>query len=792
MLALGIGVNAALYTGVRSFTTRPAPGIARNDALVRIRGTVRHGETGMLLSRSFAAAEVAELRHSDVFRGIAAWATENVSLDFESEESAVAASASYVTKEYFATLGVGAVLGTTSPISTATARSADAIPALISHDLWIVLGGAGDILSRPMRVNGNIVTIVGVAPPRFLGPNSPASRRTVWLPLSARPFLGRGGTDSSDLSLVARLDERVSLQQATAVARSIATRITPQAGRDRQAAAWSADVVPLFAGNDMLSSEGQGTAMAVLSTIALMILLIVGTTVSSLLLASGIARRQEIGVRLSLGASRSRVVRQLLTESTLLAVVGGSAGLAVYWGLIKAFDARLPELHLRPDLATLLITLALSIATGVVFGLSPALHATRIGLAELLKGASGGATVRAALQRRLIVAQIALTQPLLLGLGALISLAIHDGLGTSRSPFGANILALHVSSEGDAAKRGEMQRDLERVALRLKELPAVLNTVPHTDAYVLSDFEVHASDRSGEAGAPSKLRVHAHYAAPGYFALMAIPVLRGRDFQHDDRDAVIIGSDLARSLWGPKDPIGRRFRASWRGRGDSTTRVVVGVIDATQAGQSFEGGSLPGMRVFVPMGSSRRGGLLMTGPRSSVTGLRIRTIGSADRMIPVIRRLVRTEFPQIPLESVATLKAIERDASSERVRITSIAAASGLLTLLLASIGLYAVIALAVGQQTREIGIRLALGARAQVIVRTFVVSGIRLTLTGLVLGLPLSVLALRTVGADIQMSKTLLAFAIAGVVTAVATFATWLPARGAARVDPLVALRAP
>jgi putative ABC transport system permease protein len=292
---------------------------------------------------------------------------------------------------------------------------------------------------------------------------------------------------------------------------------------------------------------------------------------------------------------------------------------------------------------------------------------------------------------------------------------------------------------------------------------------------------VHPADAvPGVDGLEASVRAHA--APPGYFALMGLPVVRGRDFEaldKEDKSAVVIGAGLARRFWGQADPIGRRFTSAGPNQRNTSTFVVVGVVDEAKAGP--RAGSDDVQRIFVPS-------LRVTGH------LLIRTAGPAQPVIPVIRSVANTEAPELPLISVSTLASIEASQRSSIVRVIAAVGAAGLLALLLSGIGLYAVVAFAIGQRVREIGIRAALGADRRQVVGLFLFRGLRLSLIGLSLGLTLSVVVVRLmalVRGEAPPAGTVgLAALVACVVIGVALLATWIPARRAVQIDPLHALR--
>ena len=792
VLALGIGFNTALFVFLYSFVNGPLPGTTRVESLVRIRG-VHQRAPGSTIGREFSYPEFREYASQErLFTAVAAWASSDVVLDVGGrEESLHSGAASYVTSNYFQVLGVRPVMGAGLPAGVPDEDAAPPLVAVISHVLWDrYFGGAPDVVGKTLKVNAIPVTIVGVAPRRFAGARTGGSQVRVWLPLSARRLLQPGTAsdltsyDAAVFGLVARLAPGIHVGQTLPTVQAIAARSARQSARVMSGMV-STDVVTLVGDNYFPPSGETPNMISRASTlmIPLLILSITCTNVSALLAGLAVARRREIAVRLSLGAARRRIVRQLVTESVLLACAAGALGLFVIWVLVKAFESNLGDVEIVLDWRGLAFTFGFALATGIVFGISPALHATRLALSDVLKDTAGAVVAtRSRLQSGFVVAQIALTQPALLGMGAMI-LEMRAQLGALPSPaFADRILDVRFNTNPRYGSLDEnREATLGRLQSRLRELPGVTAVVAQENSDDYFDISVHPSDRLSGAELGPGLRVRAQAAPAGYFPLMGIPVVRGRDFEAADKDdsAVVIDADLARRLWGPADPIGRRFTSANPRRGNAGMFVVVGLVDDTRAGRSGDGEV---QRVFVP--------------DVRVTGhFLVRTHGPAQPEIPMIRSAANSEAPELPLTSVRTLAAIETSQRSSISRVIAATTGAGAVALFLSAIGLYAVVAFAVGQRAREIGIRSALGADRRDVVRLFLFRGLRLSLVGLFLGLTLSLIVMRLMavaqGQDPPAGTIGLAALVACVVIGVAWLATWIPARQAADVDPILALRA-
>lgn len=791
VLAIGIGVHSALFAMLQAVTTRSAPGVERRADLVRIRGKLRMYRGDRWDGRGLSYPEFVELAgHRELFSTVTAWTADNVTLDVGTADDTKSARAQFVTGPYFETLGIRPALGTLLPSSRNAENEGGEIVAVIGHTLWNELfRGAPDVVGRVVRINDVSVRIVGVAAQQFNGAVPTTGTRTVWMLLSARAALLHGSSqalisrDTALLSATARLAPDVSIERANAVVRVVAARAAAQMKPLEHGGIRDADVVPL-AGDTELPETNDGLSFVLILGIgAALILLVACTNVSALVVGAGVARRQEITVRLSLGASRARIVRQLVTESCLLALCGGVLGFAIFWSITQVMISYYPELNLAPDIRTAAFTLVFALGTGILFGLSPALHATRRDLADVLKGSGSGATGRSRLQSIFVVLQIVVTQPLLVGLCLLFALAIGDGGKGMNDDLSNHLLRVRMGLD-----RPTVNID-EKVRMAMRELTSVsgvTGVVSEPVGVALVDLAV-ANDSSLEPLASSApVSIHLESARPGYFGLLDVPIVRGRDLALADtsaRDlAVVIGHDLARTLWLGADPIGKRMTQTSRGRLQERRLVVVGVFDATHP--TTRGGS---ERVYA-IDNLRRASTYL-----------VRTTAPAAALTKPIRAQLRSAIPEIPVERTETIADAAAENRQAVNKVAEGAAAAALTALLLASLGLYGVVGLAVAQRKREIGIRMALGARAGEVVGLLFRVGLRLAMVGLVLGLPLSVIVLTYLARQIGISTEVGSIATSGpviglivgaTVLLVATVATWIPARKAATVEPMIALR--
>ena len=795
VLALGTGANTLIFSTLQAVFLRPAPAVPDEDSHVRIWAQERPTRGARLQPRYFSQPELRALEaRRDIFRDVAGWMEDVVILRADSA-GARGVSAQFVTPDYFGVLGVGLVAG---PGLRQDAGDAPEMTAVMAHYMAERLyGDARSAIGKRILVNERPVHVVGVAPPRFQGAMRNMRDPVLWMPLSARVDIVRVSPrwldDEAPLSLFARLAPGMTRDRATAVAQHVVTHALPDSAA-RLGMARTAEVRAMYA-----APPGEGrfemvAAFVAMLTVGLLILLVGWMNVSALMVAAAVARRHEIAVRLSLGASRVRLLRQLVTESTMLALAGSGVGLTLaWWTLTWMAKDGFEGAEVAPDLGTFAFVFALAVTTGILFGLSPALHAIRDGMAGALRDSGSRGGSRSRLQRGFVVAQIALSQPLLVLLGVMLSMVIADYRPMSDS-MSRHVIAvgLHPLKGGAPEQRPEA---VERLLTRITERPEVRAAVPDADAFSIRGLVV--PDRAAGAKADSvPTIVHMEGAAPGWFAVVDVPIIMGRDVTHADTaaaaPAIVIGSDLARRLWGGANPIGRTL-ASPALRGiaqDSITMTVVGVFDASRA--------LPTMTFGGHAATTNTPARVYTahGRHWRTDRVLVRTFGPAAPFIPALQKFVRAEAPTMPVTSMMTLAQIDEREFLISLRIAGLTGAGGAIALLLASLGLYGVVSLSVRQRTREIGIRIAIGALPMQVARMFLASGVRTSLVALVLGLPLSVAALKLSIAEgviiaPQVNPYVIGLVIAPILVAVAAAATWVPARRASRVDPAVTLRA-
>jgi predicted permease len=793
VLALGTGANAMFFSIFQAEFLRPAPAVPDDDAHARLWARERATTTARWQPRAFTYSELEAIaEHREIFASVGAWTSEDVILDRGDSTGARGVGAQFVTPNFFTTLGVPLAAG------QGFARGPSDIPdmtAVMAYEIAEQLyGTAASAVGRQILVNEIPVRLVGIAPPRFQGALRNMDEPALWIPLSARAGIVRISPrwliEEASLSLFARLAPGTSREQAGVFVQQIVARALPDSAA-RLGMSRSAQVLGMLAPPPEQKEE-MLLAITMIMTTGALILLIAWTNVSSLMVAAAVARRHEIAVRLSLGASRVRLLRQLVTESTLLALTAGAVGLTLaWWTLTYMSKTEIDGVDILPDIGTFVFVLGLALASGILFGLSPALHATRAGVANAMRDSGKSSSGRSRLQRGFVVAQIVLSQPLLVLLGTMLSLVVMEyrPLSPEMSRHVVGVTFRPLSSGGPGQRREAVDSLVPRIASRA----AVLSAVADVDGFDVRGILSRDRDaRAARDSAPTIVNMEG--AAPGWFALVDVPIILGRDVSLADTAAVerpvVIGSDLARKLWGEANPLGRTLASPVLIAGqDSISMTVVGVFDATRRMpvMAWQGGAartnVPS-RVFTAHGKHWRGDRIL-----------VRTRGPAAPFLPDLQRFVQTEAPSLPMTGMRTLAQRDEEIYRETLRTAGLAGAGGALALLLASLGLYGVVSLAVQQRTREIGIRIAVGANPLRVARMFLASGVRVSALALVLGLPLSV-----AGLNIAMSRGLviapganpylIGVGIAVLLLAVAAGATWVPARRAAMVDPAITLR--
>ncbi|HEV2663341.1 MAG TPA: ABC transporter permease [Blastocatellia bacterium] len=781
-LALGIGANTAIFSVVNAVVLRPLP-YPEPERLIRLWES-NPGRGWPEFSAS--APNFADWRKQQtVFEQLAAYEFATFNITGGDEPERVAALG--VTANLFPTLGTPPALGRDFlPEEEQAGRHRVAI---LSDGLWRRRFGADpQLIGRQIQLSGESYTVVGVMPPRFqLTPGA-----ELWTPLMLDPALAPWHANRSHhiIHVIGRLKPDVSLAQAQAAMDVLARQLEQQYPKSN--AGWGARLRTFY---DWLVPEQVRRSVLVLFAAVGFVLLIACANVANLTLARASTRRREMAIRAAMGAGRLRVMRQLLTESLLLAGLGGLAGaLLARWGaqLIKASSAlNIPRLdETRLDLRALGFTLTVSLLTGLIFGLAPAWQASKLDLNETLKeGGRGGGVARRGLRGALVIGEVALALVLLLSAG----LMIRSFANLQNAPLGfapENVLAMQINLPGfnmPGSKYGEKAQRVNfynQLLERMRATPGVVDAAAVTQLPLFSGASwAQEITLEGREAAPSdaKLSARTFAATPRYFQTMGIPLLQGRDFTEQDSGdgplSFIVSESFARRFWPNENPIGKRFRAS---PAFDMFGTVVGVIgNVRNVSLESEGG---------PAFYFSYGRIGM--PALAVI---VRTVAPPETMAAALRAPIASLDRDLPVYNVRTLDQLVYNSAGQPRFQTALLSFFGAIALLLAAIGVYGVMAYAVSQRMREIGLRMALGAQTRDVLKLVVRQGLALSLIGVAIGLALAFGLTRFLsGLLYQVSATdALTFALIPLLlVGVTLLACYLPARRAIKVDPLLALR--
>jgi predicted permease len=650
--------------------------------------------------------------------------------------------------------------------------------AIISQSVWMSsFEGSPAAIGKTIRVMNQPFTIVGVAVAPFGGVDVESmGSQMIWLPLSSRaqlqPDAGKAD-NAATVNVVGRLAEGVSPA-------NVEPRLSPLANRLSREDPKNYDRIALRAERLLGYERAESSRtelIAAFLVVAILVIAITCTNVSVLLVGRAVARRREVGIRLALGGTRLRIVRQLLTESLILAFAGAAIGLILYMLSVQVAYAMVPEAiyGLSPNLSSFVYAALFAVLTTVAFGLAPALHATRTDVAEVIKNSGGQSIRRSRLQAMFIIAQLACSQPVLI----VTSLVLADIRARSGSVGSAPASVVTMQADlfrptRDSARMAK-PTDIESMRRRL----ATINGVQSVGISTSGDGASFATPGDATNGLDAKRR----YVTPGYSAALGVPVRGNTIGAEQDRPGsadVVVNDALAKALWPGQDAVGKRLVMRERDDEHRTTTLRVIGVAAPPAYASEP--SAP--EVLLPLST-----------RSSVrqTEIAARTTGDARGFVPRIREAIRESDPLVAVRNVTTLAEQAASQRREDAQANAAALAVGVVALLLASLGLYAIIAYAVAQRTREIGIRLAIGATSADVVRQFFKHGVLMAAVGVLIGAPLTVVGIQAAEANPPQMTVGNVAAVVCVVIAlllVAAGASWLPARRAARVDPLNALR--
>ena len=805
-LALGIGANAAMFSVVDATLLRPLP-FRDPDRLVLPVGVVsgRGDDAARVDTIPWSHPKFVAMREGTrhVFQDVAAFGDASAALTGTGTPERL--QVEIVSESYFRVLGVDAAHGRT--FAAGEDSAANASVALISHELWMRrFGGDRGVLGRTIALNKQPVTVVGILPPGFRGLTG---RGEAWVTMGMVPRLMWEGMLNEPFAhwheAIARLRPGVTPAQADGAMEAVALRLAELFPRPAGLAApgetWGAGAVGL---REARSDPLLRRAVVVLLCAVGFVLLIACANVANLLLARGAARRREMTVRLAVGAGRGRVFRQLLTESVLLALMGGVLGVLVaLWatdllsGLgperLGAFGIRAAEMadlrDLRVDARVLAFTLAVSLAAGILFGVAPALAVTGPQVAAALKEGGAGQSGVDAPRRlggrgALVAAEVALALVLLAGAGLMLRsfqrvASVDAGVRTD-GVLTASIWPLDAdypeTADAIALHQGLMERFAALpgvTAVTVSQCAPLSNACNGTVITAVDDRQMNPGE--GE-------EVSVHMVGADHFRALGIRLLAGRAFGSAERPetprVVVVSRSLARALWPGQDPVGRRLNAGMGNLPEDGARVV-GVVDDVR----YQGLHEP------PRPALYLADQQYTWPRAVFL---IRAAGDPRALAPAVRREIRAVDADLPVQ-INTLSSLAADAASRDRYGATLLSVFAALALVLAAMGIHAVIAFSVARRTRELGVRQALGASPGELVRMVVRQGAAVTGVGILVGLAAALALTRVLRGllfEVEPTDPLTLVTITVFLAAVALLAAYLPARRAARVDPMVALR--
>jgi putative ABC transport system permease protein len=772
-LALGIGFTTAIFTVVNAVLLRPLP-YSDPDRLVRLleRNPPRFPQFSVSPGHYLFWTEQAT-----AFEGIGAWTSRNLNLDIGSDDPQ-RVQGLRVSTNLFPLLGVAPVVGRTFTDAEGTSQ-ASAV-ALLSYGTWQRrFGGRADTVGRTIRLDGQPVTIIGVMPESLRFP----SRETeIWVPLALSPE-EQSAFGSHFLGAVGRLKPGITREQAArdmeAVSRRLEEFNPPSAG-------WSVLLFDLHA----FTVEGVRASLVILLAAVTLVLLIACANVANLLLARGASRHKELAIRSSIGASRARLLRQLLVEHVVLASVSALAGVILAAWLLRILLAMVPDAlpattSVTLDRQVLAFALGLALLTPLLFGLLPAIQGSRPDLRAVIatggRQGSGGPAART--RTALVVAEIALAMTLLVGAGLLIR-SFTNLIDQSPGFEPAQAIHAELSLPIERYPRGEAR---ERV---IANLLAGVAAAPGVEAVgltmpmpMISDFNSSFEVEGAEMPPEARPLTLFYAVSPGYFAAMGIPIVKGRAITAEDRRdgprTVVISQALAETHFRGVDPIGRRLRVT---QGDDEWREIVGV-----AGNVKHAGLDERPRASVYEGYSQH-------PYFSAFSLVVRTTSDDPAaIVPGVRAVLRGLDREIPLARVRTLEGLVDATTRDKKFSTALIAVFGAAALLLASVGVYGVMAYTVGLRRQEFAIRVVHGAQRKDILRLVLQGSAVTALAGIAIG----TVAVRLVGGMLQgllfnISAADLPTYVCGalILGGSAMAASALPALRATRADPASALR--
>ncbi len=783
-LALGIGANTTIFSFVNGIALRPIVGVKDPERLVGV--YTSDYSSGIYGSSSYP--DYADFRdQAESFSGLAAY--DDTVLTLTGVDEAERLRGAYVTGNYFETLGVEARAGRMLRAEDIAAGAAPV--AVISHGLWQRrFGGEASVIGRSITLDRRAYTIIGVAQESFRGLRL-GSPPEFWAPLIVESAGGRG---SRGMAMTGRLKPGVTLEQAQTEIETIGARLArayPETNMGTLAA--PNEPRPMTVAHESrVGPRGERTlwmTLGLLLAVVGLVLLIACANVANLSLSRASARRREIAVRLAIGANRARLVRQLLTESLLLALLGGAGGLVVgLWSSKFLPSLYMPSeagaLDVSLDWRVLAFTLAVSLLTGALFGLAPALQSSRPDLVAALKDDTSvrrfGGRRWAPTRQALVVTQVALSLTLLIGAGLFLqslgrALAFDPGFASQ------NLLIASLNTRGAAMSKEQGQAFYRELLERISGMPGVRSASLAYIAPLGGGGQRRGVQIEGYEPRPNEDReLNCNLVGLNYFNTMGIPLTQGRDFDSRDGESgpgvVIVNEELARRYFPGQNPIGKRLRFG----SNSPFREIIGVARSAKYRMLREA---PLPFIYIPLTQEYNSGMTLL----------TRAEGDPANLAQAARHEINKLNKDVPVFSVRTMsEQIGATLSTDRM-IAALLGAFGGIALLLAVVGIYSVMSFAVTQRAREIGVRVALGARTADVLKLVIGQGMRLIGIGVAIGLTMSFALTRLTSSllfDVSATDPITFAVVALLLSGVALLACYFPARRATKVDPLTALK--
>ena len=785
-LALGIGANTAIFSVVNSLLLQPLA-YKEPDRLV----SMNHNYPKLKLKASVSAIGYQHYRdNNQSFEDISAFTGWPANLTETGEPERI--QGLLTTASFFSTLGVNAAKGRLFQSDEEQAGRNKVV--VIGDSLWKRRFGSDEaIIGQTLKLNGEPYEVIGIAPANFKFGSELGQPTEIWAPIAfTQDQLQTQRWRNEFLSVVARLKPGISLELAQAEMDAIASNVRETYFGGGDASDPSSWGLLLQSMNEVIVGEIRPMLLMLMAAVGL-VLLIACANVANLLLARAAARQKEIAIRTALGAGRRRIIRQLLTESVLLALLGGALGTPIaFWGLqllVSINEANIPRAgEIGIDYRVLLFTLLVSLVTGVVFGLVPALQTAKSDLHDTLKegGRSGSAGTRKGIRGALVVTEMAISMLLLIGAGLFIKsfLKLQDVSPGFRPE---NLLVMQTSLPSSRYRQPHEIDGFYQAALQnISSLPGVVSTgvstaIPMSGSNSSGSFRIENRNVNPGEMSPWGNR---WFAGPGYFETMGIPLIRGRFFEDrdvaDGKQVAIIDETMMNKFWPDEDPIGRRISFQRDAQGNTIWREVVGVVGHVRH-LGLEGESP--VQYYLPHRQI---------PINSVF-IVSRTTGEPSALAASVRSAIRSVDSELPVFRVTSMEQMVSDSMARRRFSTTLLGIFAATALLLAAVGLYGVMSYSVTQRVHEIGIRMALGAGSREVVKMMLGHGMLLSAIGLAIGLCAAFVATRwivTLLFGVSATDPLIYVGIAAFLALVAALATYIPARRAARVDPMIALR--